>query len=118
MAPWITIAEGIIVGLLWRRVAASHPLGVVTDVLLSLCGAFAGRLLVDVLSRIGVNVESYGWAFVLCGAVLLSWTFHGFGSPHNQIRKPHHTSVSELVAPISKPETGSQEDSTKARPAA
>jgi uncharacterized membrane protein YeaQ/YmgE (transglycosylase-associated protein family) len=113
MATLITIADGIVMGLLCRRFAAAHSFSTVADIMLGITGAFAGRSLVDVLTRIGVNAGSYSWVFALCGAALLPWTFHRFG--RRQAQNPKGPSVSRQDSLVSKKIAKSQMDSTKTR---
>jgi uncharacterized membrane protein YeaQ/YmgE (transglycosylase-associated protein family) len=75
---WITIAIGIVAGLLWRRFAATHLFGAFTHALLGITGAFAGCWLMDILRQTGLNFGRSEWLFVACGAVLLLWIFYGF----------------------------------------
>jgi len=78
VATWITIAIGSVVGLLYRRYAATRPFGGFTDALLGITGAFSARWFVDNLHLIGLNFGSFSWLLVACGAALLPWSFHGF----------------------------------------
>jgi len=88
MSTWITIAAGIVVGLLWRRIGATYPFGTLADILLGITGAFAGGWLSDVLRQIGVNSQSYNWLLVLCGAGLVPWSFRGL---RRHIRKSQYS---------------------------
>ena len=96
MATWITIATGIVVGLLCRRFSAAHPPGTFTDILLGITGAFAARWFLDVLQLIGANLESYRWVFVLCGAALVPWSFHRLRR-WEQIHHPQYQSKTRKV---------------------
>ena len=115
MATWMTIVTGIVVGLLCRRFAAAHPSGAVTDMLLGITGSFAGRSLLDILTRIGVNAESCSWIFVLCGAALLPLSFHGFRRRHDQIQRSKQARISRQGSMVSQQMPGPQAYSTKTR---
>ena len=52
-----------------------RSLGTIADLLLGITGAFAARWFIDVFRQIGLNVQSYSWVFVLCGAALPRWGF-------------------------------------------
>jgi len=113
VATWITIAIGMVVGLLYRRFAAAHPFGALTDMMLGITGAFAVRWLVDVLHQIGVNFELYSWVFVLCGAALLPWCFRGFH--RRQRRRSTHAHVWRRDSAQYPTPASPQTDSSKTR---
>ena len=94
METWITIAVGIVTGLLWRRFATAHPYDTLADMLLGITGAFAARWFIDALRHLGINLESYGWVLVLAGAALLPWSVRGFYRRQRQIHQSR-TSVSQ-----------------------
>jgi uncharacterized membrane protein YeaQ/YmgE (transglycosylase-associated protein family) len=110
VGAWTTIAAGIVVGLLYKRFAAAHPFGAVADMLLGITGAFAARWFMDVL-RVGMNAESYSWIFVLAGAALPPWSFHGFRRRHNRIQQLQRLSVSRQDSQVSQPIADPQADS-------
>jgi len=87
VGTWITIAAGILAGLLWRRFATAHPYDALADMLLGITGAFAARWFIDVLRHLGMNRESYGWVLVLAGAALLPWSARSFYRRQHQIHQ-------------------------------
>jgi len=114
VATWITIAVGMVVGLVYRRFAAAHPFGALTDMMLGVTGAFAVRWLVDVLRQIGVSSEPYSWVFLLCGAALLPWSFR-FHRRQSQRHRSTHASVLPQDWPPCRKTASSQPDSSKTR---
>jgi len=113
VATWITIAVGMVVGLVYRRLATAHPFGALTDMMLGVTGAFAIRWLVDVLRQIGVNSEPYSWVFVLCGAALLPWSFQGFHRRQSQRHRSTDVNVLRQDSPPCRKTASPQPDSGK-----
>jgi uncharacterized membrane protein YeaQ/YmgE (transglycosylase-associated protein family) len=74
---WITLTIGAVIGIAWRRVANSHTFGFVSDMLLGITGAFGARWMLDILSQIGVYTGRYDIVFILIGAGLIPWCYHG-----------------------------------------